>query len=374
MRIREKVLKLKYPNFYWAVTWAITNVCNLRCSYCIVPPAKEHPDFEIAIAKLLKMKPKHLCINGGEPTLVPDMVGILKRLRAGIDQKMQIEFNTNGTLPDRVFEIVPHINNLCFSIDGVGEVNEWQRGYDGDKLLALLEELVQYSPADGQRFRILVVPVATQLSYERLPELIERVQDIWRKGRVDVSMEIKPVHPYDHPMTLANKPDFWKDFIARSNEWERRYELPVVVRGIRGASGCDPLTGAKENSRCVRQFFSCWVEWHGQVAECKPVRYYEYFHERYMKGGLKDKMTAAWQAVDSLLVRRCNPTCYTPCDHAEFLDDILLSGRASEIDSKAKAAGLSISREEISRASLFVRKHFNRDLVLDVEPVGRCLG
>lgn len=373
MKIRERVFTLKYPNFYWAVTWAITNVCNLRCSYCIVPPAKEHPDFEIAIAKLLKMKPKHLCINGGEPTLVPDVVGILKRLRAGIDRNLQIEFNTNGTLPERVFDILPHINNLCLSIDGVGEVNEWQRGYDGDKLLALLEELVQYRPGDGQRFRILVVPVATQLSYERLPALIERVQDIWGKGRVDVSMEIKPVHPYDHPMTLANKPDFWRDFMEKGNEWMKRYDLPITVRGLSTGSGCDTDEGAKKASQCIRQFFSCWVEWNGQVAECKPVRYYEYLRDRYMNGDLREKMTAAWRAVDSLLVRRRNTTCYAPCDHAEFLDDILLSGRASEIDSKAKAAGLSISREEIAGACLFIRKHFNRDLVLDVEPAGPCL-
>lgn len=365
MRVKERVFKLRYPNFHWAVTWAITNVCNLRCSYCVVPPQKEHPDFEVAIERLLKMKPKHLCINGGEPTLVPGIVDILKRLRAGIDRNMQIEFNTNGTLPGRVFEILPHINNLCFSIDGVGEVNEWQRGYDGDKLLALLEDLVQYKPRDGQRFRIIVVPVATQLSYPRLHELIERVESIWKGGRVDVSMDIKPVHPYDHPMTLANKPDFWKDFMKKSNEWMERYDLPLVVRGIGTSSGCDADIGTRPKSRCIRQYFSGWVECHGDISQCKPHVYYEYLHNDYFNGNLKTKIRTGWRAMDSLLLRRYNPTCYRPCDHAEFLDAILASERASEMARRAEEAGLSIGGEEIKEVCLFIKRHFNRDLILD---------
>lgn len=365
MRVEDKILKLKYPNFYWAVTWAITNVCNLKCSYCIVPPQKEHPDFEVGMRHLLKMKPKHLCINGGEPTLVPGMVEKLKRLRAGIDRNMQIEFNTNGTLPDRVFEILPYINNLCLSIDGVGEVNEWQRGYDGDKLLALLEDLVKYEPREGQRFRILVVPVATQLSYERLPELIERVEDIWKKGRVDVSMDIKPVHPYDHPMTLANKPDFWKDFMEKSEGWIERFDIPLIVRGLSSGSGCSEDVGAKSTSRCIRQFFSAWLQLDTHIIHCKPGKYYECLHDDYVNGDWKTKINTAWRAVDSLLLRKYNPTCYCPCDHAEFLDDILECGRSSEMARRAEEADLSISAGELKRASIFIKKHFNKDLILD---------
>jgi len=364
MMIERAVLSRKYPNFYWAVTWAITNVCNLACSYCIVPPSKTHPDFEKGIRALLEMKPKHLCINGGEPTLVPDLAGILKRLRAGIGE-MQIEFNTNGTLPARVFEILPHINNLCLSIDGVGEVNKWQRGYDGDRLLDLLDELVRYQPAEGQRFRILVVPVATQLGYMRIPELIERVEKAWKNGRVPVSMEIKPVHPYNHPMTLANKPDFWQDFMKRSAEWTARYELPVVVRGLSAGSGCDPAAGAKRTSRCVRQFFSAWVTCDGRRDECKPRVYYDRFLADYRSGGPGTKARTVWRAADALFLRPYNPTCYTPCDHAEFLDGILSSGSAREMAGKLEKAGLRVPADELKKACRFLKNRFSPGLVID---------
>lgn len=367
MTLQDKILARRYPNFYWAVTWAITNVCNLRCSYCIVPPAKEHPDFEAAIRQLLEMKPKHLCINGGEPTLVPDVAGILKRLRAGIDPRMQIEFNTNGTLPDRVFEILPHINNLCFSIDGVGEVNTWQRGYDGDRLLDLLDELVRYRPTPGQKFRILVVPVATQLGYARLPELIERVEKAWKKGRVPVSMEIKPVHPYDHPMTLANKPDFWQDFMKLSAEWTKKYELPLIVRGLSGGSGCDTMTGAKVKSLCLRQFFSAWVSTEGRREECKPLRYYDGFKAEYLSGDWRKKAKTICRAIDTLYLRRYNPTCYTPCDHAEFLDDVLASPTASEMSRKLEETGLHVGREELERACRFLDDHLGRRVAMDLD-------
>jgi MoaA/NifB/PqqE/SkfB family radical SAM enzyme len=365
MKIQDRILKKRYPNFYWAVTWAITNVCNLKCSYCIVPPAKKHPDLEVAIRTLIEMKPKHLCINGGEPTLVPDVVGVLKRLRAGIDPRMQIEFNTNGTLPDRVFEILPHINNLCFSIDGVGEVNTWQRGYDGDRLLDFLDELVQYQPAPEQKFRILVVPVATQLGYTRIPELIERVEKAWKKGRVPVSMEIKPVHPYDHPMTLANKPDFWKDFIARSAEWTKRYELPVIVRGVSSGSGCDVDAGARIKSLCLRQFFSAWVTCEGRRDECKPVKYYECFQRDYLAGGWREKAKTICRALDTLYFRPYNQTCYTPCDHAEFLDGILSSGSAREMAEKIEKAGLHVPADELGKACRFLKSHYMPNLVID---------
>ncbi len=367
MNLQNKVMKLKYQNFFWVVTWVITKVCNLRCSYCDKgTPDTEHPDFEIGMKHLLKMKPKELCINGGEPTLVPDFVNILKWLKSDVNPDMHIAINTNGTLPKRVFAILPYTNILFLSIDGVGEVNEWQRGYNGDKLLALLEDLVKYKPIDAQRFSIIIVPVATQLSYPRLPELIDRVENIWKKGHVPVSIDIKPVHPYYHPMSIASKGNFWQDFVEQSREWIERYDLPVSVRGLACSNVLD-RKGVRQTSHCIRQFFSAMVEWDGHVMTCKPERYYEWFYRDYINGDWITKAKAMWEGFDSLLLHRYDPTCYSPCDHAVHLDNILSSRKYSEIAERVKKYGFYISKEELKRACLFIKKYFNKDFVLDFE-------
>ncbi len=55
-----------------------------------------------------------------------------------------------------------------------------------------------------QRYEVSVVPVATEMSLKRLPELVERVESIWKKSTCNVSVEIKHAHPYDHSLSIAN--------------------------------------------------------------------------------------------------------------------------------------------------------------------------
>jgi len=358
MNLRSRAMNLKYPNFYWAVSWAITKVCNLKCAYCHYPssPLYRHPDFEPRIKKLLEIRPKHLCINGGEPLTIPNIVDILKRLRSGLGEHFHLEFNTNGTLKDRLLQILPYINGLCLSIDGVGETNKLYRGFDGDILLDTLAEVVQYIPRPEQNFYIVIVPVATEETYKALPKLIKRVEDIWKHGNCPhVGVDIKVVYPSSHALSFAHKKDLWEDFIHRSMEWHEQFKIPVTVRGLAPASHLSLKEGARQHSCCIRQFFTAVLEEDGHINYCKPERYFDYFEARFKNGNFNKKMATLVEGVRTLLINRYDPLCYFPCDHGEFLDDILNCTCASAIALKAKERVIILSKYEFTYACYFLK-------------------
>jgi MoaA/NifB/PqqE/SkfB family radical SAM enzyme len=333
-------------------------------------PDYKHPDIEARVRKLLEVRPKHLCINGGEPLTVPGIVDILRRLRAGLGEHFYLEFNTNATIEDRLLQILPCVNGICFSIDGVGEVNKIYRGYDGDALLGTLDKVVKYKPGSERGFCVVVVPVATEKTYRRLPELIKRVEAIWKNGNCPhVSVDIKVVYPSSHPLSFAHKRDVWEDFIQRSVEWHEQFEIPVTVRGLAPASHLSFEEGARSHSRCLRQFFAAILEEDGHFTYCKPERYYDYFRERFDKGGIGERMTVLSKGLYTLFINPCDPACYFPCDHGEFIDDILTCSRASDIAVKARGRSIILSRDELREAGSFLRRHFHPDLVMDLENV-----
>lgn len=372
MSLTSYVMNLKYPNFHWVVSWCITKVCNLKCTYCHYPsmPNYKHPDIEARVRKLLEIRPKHLCINGGEPLTVPNIVDILRRLRAGLGEHFHLEFNTNATLKDKLLQILPCVNGVCFSIDGVGEVNKIYRGYNGDILLDTLEEVVKYKPRSEQNFYIVVVPVATEKTYKRLPELIKRVETIWKNGNCPhVAIDIKVVYPSSHPLSYAHKKDVWEDFIRRSIEWHEQFEIPVTVRGLAPASHLSIKEGAKSHSRCMRQFFVAILEEDGHITYCKPERYYDYFKERFKSGNFGEKIATFSKGSYTLLVNPYDPECYFPCDHGEFIDEILDCRRASDMAVKAKEKAIILNEDELRTACSFIRKHFHPDLIMDFEDI-----
>lgn len=371
MNIKDYAMKLKYPDFHWVVSWCITKVCNLKCAYCHYPssPNYRHPDFEPRIKKLLEIKPKHLCINGGEPLTIPNIVSILERLRCGIGEHLNLEFNTNATLRDRLIQILPFVNGICFSVDGVGEFNKIYRGFNGDILLENLKEAVKYKPRPEQHFYLVIVPVATEKTYKQLPELIKKVEQIWKHGNCpNVAIDIKVVYPRDHPLSISKKKEVWDDFINRSMEWHDQYEIPVTVRGLASASHLTPQ-GAKTSSQCIRQFFTAILDEDGHITYCKPERYFDYYKGRYDRGDSSEKIRSVLGAVNTLLINRYDCTCYFPCDHGEFIDDVLDCKRASDMAIMARERAIILSKEELRDACNFIRKHFHPDLIMDFQDI-----
>lgn len=360
------------PRFYWCVTWHIHFTCNQNCIYCFNRNSPEvvamRPDFDRALAELGRVRPKHLCISGGEPTLVPGIVEIMRRLREGCGEEMQIEFNSNCTgRPELLPEILPYANILAASIDGVGEVNRAQRGVDGDEVLEAIELVAAHRYPPGSRFRrIMAVPTATVHSYSRLPELFDRLREIKKKTTLDLNVEVKPVFPYHKPLSPASKPETWEDFVARSREWERDYsDIRAEVRGVSAFSGLN-RAGGKMKSKCWRQFFTAMIWPDGVWTYCKPDWFSRnYFIPSYESGGKRDKLRVALESIHSLFIDPCDLTCYAPCEHGENLDRALMAPRASELAQEAKRIGLNLTPEHLKEVCSFIRKRCNPSLEMD---------
>ena len=69
---------------------------------------------------------REVYFTGGEPMMVKNLPGLLDKL----DSSVEVRFNTNGTIFNhKVYEQLKRFRsvNLCFSIDGVGKVNDYIR-------------------------------------------------------------------------------------------------------------------------------------------------------------------------------------------------------------------------------------------------------
>lgn len=74
--------------------------CNLQCSYCDTPQAKNNGWYEErAVTDLLhsirKAGNKHILITGGEPLLQPQIIELAEEL---LERNYEVQVETNGTL------------------------------------------------------------------------------------------------------------------------------------------------------------------------------------------------------------------------------------------------------------------------------------
>ncbi|MEK3836775.1 MULTISPECIES: radical SAM/SPASM domain-containing protein [unclassified Paenibacillus] len=112
----------------FSVDIAITNRCNLRCKHCCVDSdltnLSDPLDTDVlktVLNKVVKSKPKSICLTGGEPLIRKDFFEILSHLNDIYDGEIRVM--TNGTLinSENVKQLVAHVSAIDFSIDGVNE-------------------------------------------------------------------------------------------------------------------------------------------------------------------------------------------------------------------------------------------------------------
>jgi len=106
-----KTSLVDYPGLVSAVVF--TQGCNMRCPYCHNPELV-HPDMllepydENAVLDFLSKRKTSLdgvVITGGEPTVQPDLVAFMSKVKA---MGYKIKLDTNGSMPDvleQIFEL-----------------------------------------------------------------------------------------------------------------------------------------------------------------------------------------------------------------------------------------------------------------------------
>src|SRR5512136_2188764 len=121
-------------------TFIRTSGCPLRCTYCDTPQAfdkGEQMTIDLIMAKVKKLKCRHVCLTGGEPLAQRDAPKLIQRL---LDEHYNVVLETNGAMP---LDELPCVENLTISMDikcpSSGEADKMR--FDNIELLGPTDQL-----------------------------------------------------------------------------------------------------------------------------------------------------------------------------------------------------------------------------------------
>ncbi len=115
---------------------AVTYRCQAKCRMCSIWKIEEYEEIPPDIYKKLPRTLRDVNISGGEPFLRTDLEEIVKTVHERLPGS-RIIVSSNGLIGERIVptalklkEIFPRIG-FAFSIDGVGEMQDYIRGVEG---------------------------------------------------------------------------------------------------------------------------------------------------------------------------------------------------------------------------------------------------
>jgi len=159
----------------FSATFAVTNRCNLRCSYCncpyIDPTDLPLATVETLIGRLYDMGIRRLGLAGGEPMLRKDLADIIGLAKA---RGMFVSVNTNLTLYRRRPEALTDADVIYTSLDGDEEAHEAARG--GEKAYAGVPEAIRDLTARGKR--VIAICVVTEHSLAQSEYLLGQAEQV----------------------------------------------------------------------------------------------------------------------------------------------------------------------------------------------------
>ena len=159
----------------FSATFAVTNRCNLRCSYCncpyIDPTDLPLATVETLIDRLHEMGIRRLGLAGGEPMLRKDLGDIIGLAKA---RGMVVTVNSNLTLYRRRPEALAEADVIYTSLDGDEEAHEAARG--GEKAYAGVPEAIRDLIARGKE--LIAICVVTEHSFAQSEYLLAQAEEV----------------------------------------------------------------------------------------------------------------------------------------------------------------------------------------------------
>ena len=131
------------------VAFAITNACDLACSYCYADKRPDNLQFEKIMGWLQDLDAFGsfgVGFGGGEPTLYPQFEQLCKEVFSRT--KLSISFTTHGhhLTPQFFYALQDSVHFVRISMDGVASTYEELRGRSFDKFLEKLRLLSENVP------------------------------------------------------------------------------------------------------------------------------------------------------------------------------------------------------------------------------------
>lgn len=205
----------------FSATWAVTNRCNLRCSYCncpfIDPTQLDAPRVALMFDRLRAMGVRRLGLAGGEPMMRKDLGEIVAMAKA---RGFWVSVNSNLTLYDRHPERLAGADLVYTSLDGDESAHVAARG-EGSHVgvLAAIRDLV------ARRTPVIAICVVTEHSLGQLDAVLRQAERLGFRVHFQPQCTEADIVRGAMPASVANEEfrAFWKRVLA-----EKRRGRPIV--------------------------------------------------------------------------------------------------------------------------------------------------
>jgi MoaA/NifB/PqqE/SkfB family radical SAM enzyme/polysaccharide pyruvyl transferase WcaK-like protein len=275
------------------VQFPINDICDSKCQMCNIWQQKRDREMSVAQAHELFSNPLFrnvvaLGLNGGEPTLRPDLAELGSMLLTTLPRLRTLSLITNGLHAERAMarigelaeKVRKHDGHLdvMVSLDGVGEVHDFVRGVPGNFGNAVrVLDYVQSLP--GVSVRVGCTVISENAYY--LHELLDfcRQRDVYVKFRLGVPnrrLYNLPARPYQqigkrtwidtHPfaMDASHRWHFAQFLLGLNRDYERSLSQVQFYRSLAGQL----VAGAPRRTGCDWQHRGVTVSSRGEILYC----------------------------------------------------------------------------------------------------------
>jgi MoaA/NifB/PqqE/SkfB family radical SAM enzyme len=206
----------------FSATFAVTNRCNLRCSYCncpyIDPTDLPLPTVEVLFDRLKAMGIRRLGLAGGEPMMRKDLADIVRLAK---ERGFWVSINCNLTLYHKRPQALDGADVVYTSLDGDAEAHEAARG--GEKAHAGVPEAIRDLVARGKD--VITICVVTEHSIGQAEFLIRQAEEVGYRVHFQPQCTDTENTRGEVPDSVSNEQyrDFWRRLLA-----EKRKGRPII--------------------------------------------------------------------------------------------------------------------------------------------------
>jgi pyruvate formate lyase activating enzyme len=171
----EKPSLIDYPGCLCAVFF--TSGCNFSCGFCHNAPLMGHKQKCLPWSRLDEVCRRFknewadaVCITGGEPTLAPDLIPLIKFFRG---YGFKIKLDSNGARPEVLKECLPLVNYVAMDIKaGLSGYPELV-GFTQTGKIAESVKLIMKSGVDYEFRTTVIEPFHADAQMREIGELIQ---------------------------------------------------------------------------------------------------------------------------------------------------------------------------------------------------------
>ncbi|MEO6026780.1 MAG: radical SAM protein [Candidatus Binatia bacterium] len=205
----------------FSATWAVTNRCNLRCSYCncpfIDPTHLDLPRVALMFDRLQQMGVRRLGLAGGEPMMRKDIGEIVTMAKA---RGFWVSINSNLTLYDRHPERLEGADLVYTSLDGDEAAHLAARGEGSHAgVLAGIRDLVRRGKP------VIAICVVTEHSLGQADAILREAEQLGVRVHFQPQCTDTDIVRGSIPASVTNEAfrAFWRSLLE-----EKRRGRPIV--------------------------------------------------------------------------------------------------------------------------------------------------